>query len=185
MPQLTGLVLADVVQRKGATAGGLDGWGWRELKVLARIHSKVEDVGIWPDGLLDAHMILKTGGDATPLGQRPLSGLPIVYLIWASARMVQLDGWFRSWVPDSVFTGGGRGSAEAWYTSSLDIEEILAGLLILMSKYFVTVDRTILDRVLSSLGLLGWFRHANFEYHAHVRLRFKLATGLGEPCLDS
>ena len=31
------------------------------------------------------------------------------------------------------------------------------------------------------LGLLGWFRHAYFEYHAHVRLRFKLASGLGEP----
>ena len=34
---------------------------------------------------------------------------------------------------------------------------------------------------MSSLGLLGWFRHAYFEYHAHVRLRFKLASGLGRP----
>ena len=32
-------------------------------------------------------MIPKTGGDATPLGQRPLSVLPVVYRIWASARM--------------------------------------------------------------------------------------------------
>ena len=39
----------------------------------------------------------------------------------------------------------------------------------------------ILDRVLSSLGLPGWLRNAYFEYHAHVRLRFKLASGLGEP----
>ena len=62
LPRLTGQVLADVAQRKGATAGSLDGWGWRELKVLpvswydelARILSKVEDVGVWPDGLLDA-----------------------------------------------------------------------------------------------------------------------------------
>ena len=38
-----------------------------------------------------------------------------------------------------------------------------------------------MDRVLSSLGLPGWFRHAYFEYYAHVRLRFKLASGLGEP----
>ena len=30
----TGQVLADVFQRKGSTAGGLDGWCWRELKVL-------------------------------------------------------------------------------------------------------------------------------------------------------
>ena len=34
LPQLTGQMLADVVRRKGATAGSLDGWGWRELKVL-------------------------------------------------------------------------------------------------------------------------------------------------------
>ena len=38
-----------------------------------------------------------------------------------------------------------------------------------------------MDRVLRSLGLPAWFRHAYFEYHAHVRLRFKLAAGLGEP----
>ena len=30
------------------------------------------------------------------------------------------------------------------------------------------------------LGLPGWFRHAYFEYHAHVRLRFRLASGLGQ-----
>ena len=102
LPPLTGQMLADVVQRKGVTAGSLDGWGWRELKVLplswydelARILTKVEDVGVWPDGLLDAYiaMIPKTDGDATPLGHRPLSVLPIVYRIWASARMGQLDG---------------------------------------------------------------------------------------------
>ena len=61
---------SDAVRRKGATAGGLDGWGRRELKVLpvswydevARILTKVEDVGAWPDGLLDAYiaMIPKT-----------------------------------------------------------------------------------------------------------------------------
>ena len=94
LPRSTGQMLADVVQRKGATAGSLDGWEWRELKVLlvswydelARIFTKVEDVGVWPDGLLDAciAMIPKTDGDATPLGQRPLSVLPIVCRLWAS-----------------------------------------------------------------------------------------------------
>ena len=42
--------------------------------------------------------------------------------------MVQLEDWFRSSVPDSVFSaGGGRGSVEAWYTTALDIEEVLSG----------------------------------------------------------
>ena len=91
LPGLTGQVLADVVQRKGVTAGSLDGCGWRELKVLpvswydelARILAKFEDFGVWTDGLLDAYiaMIPKTDGDATPLGQRPLGVLPIVYRI--------------------------------------------------------------------------------------------------------
>ena len=81
LPPLTGNDLFQVVRGKTATAGSLDGWGWRELKVLpvswydelARILTKVEDLGVWPDGLLDAYisMIPKTDGNA-PLGQRPL-----------------------------------------------------------------------------------------------------------------
>ena len=167
VPCLTGQMLADVVQRKGATAGSLDGWGWRELEVLpvswydglVRILTKVEDTGDWPDELLDAYiaMILKTDGDATHLGQRPLSVLPIVYLIWASTRMGQLGGWFSSWVPYSVLSaGGGRGSVEAWFTSALDIEEVLAGatdshvhlFVADVIKSFDTVDRGVLDAVL-------------------------------------
>ena len=104
--------------------------------------------------------------------------------------MSQLDEWLRSWVPDSVFSaGGGRGSVEAWKTSALDIEEVLSGasdshlhlFVADVVKSFDSIDRGILDRVLSSLGLPAWFRHTYFEYHAHVRLRFKLASGLGEP----
>ena len=35
LPGLTGEMLAEVVHRKGATAGSLDGWGWREFKALS------------------------------------------------------------------------------------------------------------------------------------------------------
>ena len=59
---LTGEMLADAVRRKGATAGSLDGWDWRQMKALpvawfdgpARILSKVEELGVWPQGFLDA-----------------------------------------------------------------------------------------------------------------------------------
>ena len=165
LPRFTGEMLAEVVHREGSTAGSLDRWGWREFKALpvswfdglARILTAVEDTGVWSDGLLHAYiaMIPKTDGDATPLGQRPLSVLPVVCRIWASARMVQLEGWFKSWVPDSVFSpGGGRGSVEAWCASALDIEEVLAGaadshvhlFVADVIKSFDTVDRWILDR---------------------------------------
>ena len=200
LPTLTGDMLFQVVKKKSSTAGSLDGWGWRELKILpvawfdglAKILTRVEEIGVWPDGLLDAYitMIPKVDGDATPLGQRPLTVLPVVYRIWTSARMVQLEPWLKEWVPSCVFSAGsGRSSVQAWFTTALDIEEVLSGIVegdvhILVAdviKSFDTVDRGILDRVLSSLGLPGWNRHTYFEFHSLVRLRFKLAAGLGQP----
>ena len=72
---------------KKATAGGLDGWAWNEIKALplpwfsglAILVGLVESTGTWPQGLLDASiaMIPKADGDSTPLGQRPLSVLPV------------------------------------------------------------------------------------------------------------
>ena len=89
----------------------------------------------------------------------------------------------------SRFSLSGRSSVEAWYTAALDIEEVLSGVVDSDIHLFVadviisfdTVDRGILEKVLSCLGLPAWFRHTYFEYHSHVRLRLKLAFGLGEP----
>ena len=83
------------------------------------------------DGLLDAYvtMIPKSDGDTTPLGQRTLCVLPVVYRIWASVGLRHLDSWLRSWLPLSVFSaGGGRGSFDAWYSTAVDFEEVLSGL---------------------------------------------------------
>ena len=47
---------------------------------LAILLNLVETTGTWPQGLLDAYiaMIPEADGDSTPLGQRPLSVLPVV-----------------------------------------------------------------------------------------------------------
>ena len=74
----------------------------------------------------------------------------------------------------SVWRWWGRSSVEAWFSTALDIEECLAGgvdaevrlFVADVIKCFDTVDRGLLDQVLSSLGLPAWFRHVNFEYHA-------------------
>ena len=118
-----GKTFFDAVQKKKPTAGSLDGWGWRELKglplawfdCLAVILSRIELEGIWPEEPLDAYiaMIPKVDGDSSPLGQRPLCVLPVVYRLWASVRLGHLTSWFQPWMPDSVFSaGGGRCS---WY----------------------------------------------------------------------
>ena len=74
-------MLYNVVQRKKATPGSLDNWGWREFKALpvalfdwlASVFTLVEEDWVWADGMLDAFfaMIPKADGDSTLLGQGP------------------------------------------------------------------------------------------------------------------
>ena len=177
---------------------------WNEIKALplpwfsglAILLELVETTGVWPQGLLDAHiaMIPKADGYSTPSGQRPLSVLPVVYRLWASVRLGHLREWVQGWFPTSVFSlGNGLSSVEGWFSTALDIEEVLSGtggdqLHVMVAdviKSFDTVDRAILDCVLGRLGLPDWFRKVYFSFHCHVRLRFKLAAGLGDPwCRD-
>ena len=198
LPILTGEELCEVAMAKKSTAGGLDGWAWNEIKALslswfvglALVLRQIEAAGRWPQGLLDAYiaMIPKAEGDSTPLGQRPLCVLPVVYRLWASVRLAHLKEWFYSWVPDSVFSAGkGVSSVDAWYATSIDIEEVLSHtchndfhiFVADVVKSFDTVDRDILDCALGRLGLPAWFRRIYFSFHREVRLRFKLAAGLG------
>ena len=138
LPRITGRDLQEVARAKKATAGGLDGWAWNEIKALplpwfsglAILLEHVESTGTWPQGLLDAYiaMIPKADGDSTPLGQRPLSVLPVVYRVWASLRLGHLREWVEGcgW-PKSVYSlGNGLSSVEAWFSTALDIEDVLS-----------------------------------------------------------
>ena len=142
--------------------------------------------------LLDAYiaMIPKADGDFTPPGQQPLGVLPVVYSLWASLRLGHLREWVEGWLPTSVFSlGNGLSSVVEWFSTALDIEEVLSQtggdqLHVMVAdviKSFDTVDRSILDCTLGRLGLPDWFRKVYFSFHSQVRLRFKLAAGLGEP----
>ena len=62
--------------------------------------------------------------------------------------------------------GNGLSSVEAWFSTALDIENVLFGtggdqLHVMVAdviKSFDTVDKSILDCTLGPLGLPGWFR---------------------------
>ena len=135
-------------------------------------------------GLLDAYiaMIPKADGDFAPFGQRPLSVLPVVYRLWASHRLGHLREWVEGWLPKRpgsllrwilrrFFLGLVVISCMLWSLMSLSLVILLIGLF--------------LDCDLSRLGLPDWFRYAYFSFHCQVRLRFKLAAGLGDSwCRD-
>ena len=204
LPRITGRDLQEVARVKRSTAGGLDGWAWNEIKALplpwfsglAILLELVESTGVWPQGLLDADIarIPKADGDSTTQSQRHLSVLPVVYRLWASLRLGHLREWVEGWLPKSVFSlGNWLSSVEDWFSAALVFEEVLSGtggdqlhvMIADVIKSFDTVDRSILDCALGRLGLPDWFRRVYFSFHSHVRLRFMLAAGLGEPwCRD-
>ena len=102
--------------------------------------------------------------------------LPVVFRLWASLRLGHLKKWVQGWVPRSIFSlGTGVSSVVAWFSTALDIEEVLAQIggdqlhvmVADVRKSFDTMD--------------AWFRKVYFSYHSQVRLRFKLASGLAEP----
>ena len=82
--------------------------------------------------------------------------------------------------------GNGLSSVEAWFSTALDIEEVLSGtggdqLHVMVAdviKSFDTVDRSIMDCALGRLGLPDWFRKVYFSYHSQVRLRLSLGCPL-------
>ena len=127
LPRITGRDLQEFARAKKSTAGGLDGWAWNEIKALplpwfsglAILLELVETIGVWPQGLLGAFfaVISKADGDSTPLGQRPLSVLTVVYRLWASLRLGHLREWVVGWLLKSVFSlGNGLSSVEAFFS---------------------------------------------------------------------
>ena len=78
LPPLLGSDLYYVVQHKRASASGLDGWEWRDLKAfpdswfdwLAVVLSGVELDAVWLESLLDAYVTMI-----------PLCVLPVVHRI--------------------------------------------------------------------------------------------------------
>ena len=195
LPRITGRDLQEVARAKKSTAGGLDGWAWNEIKALplpwfsglAILLDLVETSGTWPQGLRDAFfaMIPKADGDSTSLGQRPLSVLPVVYRLWASLELGHLREWVERWLPQSVFSlGNGLSSVEAWFSTALDVEEVLGTggdqLHVLVAdvvKSFGTVYRSILDCALGRLGLPDLFRKF-FNFRFIVRFVFGLSLRL-------
>ena len=138
LPRITSRDLQEVARAKKSTAGGLDGWAWNEIKALplpwfsglAILLGLLESTGIFPQGLLDADiaMIPKADGDSTPPGRLPLSVLPVVYRLWGSLRLGHLREWVEGWLPKSVYSlGNGLSSVEAWFSTALDMDEVLSG----------------------------------------------------------
>ena len=80
------------------------------LAQLARVLNLIEETGEWPEtavlGLVA--LIPKAVHSAEPLGQRPITIMPLVYRLWASVRGRQCSSWMGQ-VADYSCTAGVAG----------------------------------------------------------------------------
>ena len=131
-------------------------------------------------------MIPKADGDSTSRSTVPQYALGCVQAVGFPSAWT----WVEGWLPKSVFSCGNcLSSVEAWFSTALDIEEVLAGtggdqLHVVVADVILSFDTEwtgpFWDCALGRLGLPDWFRKVYFSFHGQVRLRFKLAAGLGE-----
>ena len=167
LPRITGRDLQEVARATKSTAGGLDGWAWNEIKALpfpwfsglAILLVLVETTGVWPQGLLDAYiaMIPTADGDSTLFGQRPLSVLLVVYRLWASLRLGHLREWVEGWLPTSVFSlGNWLSSVEAWFSTALDIEEVLNGTVVINCTLWLLMSSSLLILLIGPFWMVFW-----------------------------
>ena len=71
----------------------------------------------------------KVDGHATPLGQRFLCVMLVVYWLWASVRIwVTLrSGFVLGFLTRCTVLGEGAIRFEAWYVTAVDVDEVLSG----------------------------------------------------------
>ena len=135
----------------------------------------VKTSGVWPQGLLDAYiaMIPKAGDYYTPWSTAPQCAPGCAQAVGFPSAWTSRGSGCRGWLPKSVFSlGNGLSSVEAWFSTALEVEEVLSGSVgnictscsLMSSSLFDMVDRSILDCALGGLGLPDWFRRAYFLF---------------------
>ena len=116
------------------TAGGLDGWTKNDLywtsdlgfRWLAQWYQALERTQAWPEAITKARAVFlsKDPDDlGNPMAYRILKITSMLYRIWASVRIQNLEQWVKSWADPAMFAGvPGAGAEEAWYLTQLDFE---------------------------------------------------------------
>ena len=134
-------------------------------------------------------MIPKAERDSTPLGQRSLCVLPVVYRTRASARLAHVQDWFYALVPAFSTRCRTRGSPLLMpgfpppsifrrFPATLDMETSMSSPRML-SNLLIRWIAAFLAARWAAFGYLPGLVVVYFSFHQEVCLRFKLAAGLG------
>ena len=179
---------------KETGAAGLDGWNPSDLKALPDsllrylllFYDIVEETNEWPRALTWASVTLIPKGEGgAPLDQRPLSVMPLVYRVWAAARVRDCMDWQEKRIGDGQHgCRPSHGTSNAILRIGLETEsallnnEELAVAALDFSKAFDNVPIAITLAVLKRLGLHERIFNPLLDMYAKLQRRFKIRGAL-------
>ena len=177
-------------------AGGLDGWLPEEIKsippeilqLLLPFYDAIEATGVWPAALCWAGITLipkEHSGD--PMDLRPISVMPVIYRLWASARMRCCLPWQEKWIHASQHGSRARhGVSDALASLMLQFESAdvynlnLIGVTVDYAKAFDSIPIDITFAIMERLGMDPHIMSPLRGMYAALGRRFKLNGFVGE-----
>ena len=176
-------------------ACGLDAWTVAELKKLpfwwwerlADMLDLIEQGATWPEPLLTGYLsFIDKGAGAAALDQRPLTILSLVYRLWASIRLEEINPWVRTWMHLKCAAVEGKGPEDVWGSIASKLEAAkerkcpLAGIAVDLKKCFDLVPRHLAIRVLTEMGADPRLTTALESFYSSMRRRIRIGSALGE-----
>ena len=175
---------------KETGAAGLDGWSPSDLKALPNSLLRylllfcdlVGETNEWPRALTWASMTLIPEGEgAARLDQRPLSVMPLVFRVWAAARVRDCLDWQEKWI------GGGQHGCRPNHFSrpmhhyALVWKQKRPETALDFSKVFDSEPIAVALAVFKRLGLHERMFDPFVGMYAKLHRRFKIRGCLGAP----
>ena len=194
---LTGI--RKILQRmKTKSAVGPDAWAVTDLRnlpdcileLLLVLFMSIEESKQWPEALMFGFcsLIPKDPADLSPLGQRPLGIMSVVYRIYCAYRLLDVIQWQDAILHDSQFSfRPGRSCDDVFYDIALAIEESmlsgdpLVGVHFDDKKAFDLVPRNLIFQLSKRLGFSSSLLDVMQNMYTGLKRFFKLPGGHSAP----
>ncbi len=197
--KLDGPQLFAILSNLDHSAGGLDGFTPEDLtlvsphaaQLLADMLNCIEDGAAWPMQLNKGRAAflakdLEKLDDCT--NYRILTILPIVYRVWAKARLEDLKPWVQHWKCPEMFAGVDfDGAEDAWWQTGIKFEkaalnnQAITGGTADVYKCFDQILRDLLKLLLVTGGMPRRVVDAYTRYMDTLTVVNAVASSLGEP----
>eukprot|EP00435_Cladocopium_sp_Y103_P072340 s129_g40.t1 len=191
-----------LTRMKTRSASGLDAWAVTDLRnlpdclldILTKLFTAIEATQQWPDALLFGFcsLIPKDPGDLSPLGQRPLGVMSVLYRVFGAYRLQDVILWQEAVLHDSQFGfRPGHSCDDVSYDIALAIEESLLsgdpliGVHFDFKKAFDLVPRNIIFQLASRLGFSFNLLQVMQHMYSNLQRYFKLPGGHSAPSHSS